>query len=125
MWKNLALISFGAVLGANLRWLLGLGFNTFLSSFALGTLLANICGCFLAGIFLAAITQYPQISAECRLFIMTGFLGSLTTFSAFSVEIIEHFSQARWLSGLFVLVLHLMGGLAAVALGFWGYKLFS
>lgn len=120
--QSLLLVSLGAVLGAALRWGIGLWLNPLLSAFAFGTLIANLAGCFIIGILIAAFWQYPQFSPEWRLFLVTGFLGSLTTFSSFSAEVIDLFFHEKWATGLGVLALHLMGCLMMTALGVWLYR---
>lgn len=79
---QILLISFGAVLGALSRWQLGVWLNPLISQFAFGTLLANMIGCFLIGIALGL-----NLQESSKLLLITGFLGSFTTFSAFSAEI--------------------------------------
>jgi len=108
MFQSIFLISAGAAIGASLRWGLGLWLNSLFSSLAFGTLVANFIGCFLMGILLAAFWTFPQFSPEWRLFLVTGFLGALTTFSSFSGEVIELFFKEEWGNGLFVLVSHLI-----------------
>ena len=113
--QALLFISYGAILGASLRWAIGLLFNPLFSSFAFGTLIANLLG----------FWQFPQISSEWRLFLITGFLGSLTTFSSFSSEVVELFFNDKWLNGFCVLMMHLFGCLAMTVLGIWIYKICS
>ncbi|WP_077463063.1 fluoride efflux transporter CrcB [Rodentibacter caecimuris] len=124
MWKTLCLISGGAAFGACFRWGFSTWLNPLFTTFSFGTLIANLFGCFLGGLFLGAISQFPQLSVEWRSFIMTGFLGSLTTFSSFSNEVIAHFSQQHWIQGFLVLALHLIGCLSFTALGLWCCKFF-
>ncbi|EIJ69050.1 fluoride efflux transporter CrcB [Pasteurella bettyae] len=117
IWQSLLLISSGAALGASLRWIIGLLLNPLFVDFAFGTLIANYLGCFIIGLLIATIWQYPQFSQEWRLFIITGFLGSLTTFSSFSSEVIENFFQHKWLIGLAVISSHLLGCLICTSIG--------
>lgn len=119
MFQSIFLISAGAAIGASLRWGLGLWLNSLFSSLAFGTLVANFIGCFLMGILLAAFWTFPQVSPEWRLFLVTGFLGALTTFSSFSGEVIELFFKEEWGNGLFVLVSHLVGCLIFTVLGIY------
>lgn len=118
-------ISGGAVLGALLRWGIGLWLNPFFSAFAFGTLIANLVGCFVIGVLLALFWQFPQIDPAWKLFLVTGFLGSLTTFSSFSGEVVELFFHEKWLNGFGVLALHLVGCLSMTALGITVFRLFS
>lgn len=76
----------GAAAGAWLRWWLGLVLNPMFPTVPLGTFAANMVGGYLMGISLGAFTSFQALSPEARLFITTGFLGGLTTFSTFSAE---------------------------------------
>lgn len=125
MFQSIILVSTGAAIGASLRWGLGLWLNSLFSTLAFGTLVANFIGCFLMGILVAAFWLFPQFSPEWRLFLVTGFLGALTTFSAFSGEVIELFFKEEWVNGLFVLVTHLVGSLIFTVLGIYFFRLIS
>ena len=125
MFQSIFLVSAGAAIGASLRLGLGLWLNSLFSSLAFGTLVANFIGCFLMGILLAAFWIFPQFSPEWRLFLVTGFLGALTTFSSFSGEVIELFFKEEWVNGLFVLVSHLVGCLIFTVLGIYFFRLIS
>nr|WP_314691637.1 fluoride efflux transporter CrcB [uncultured Haemophilus sp.] len=125
MFQSLILVSTGAAIGASLRWGLGLWLNSLFSTLAFGTLVANFIGCFLMGILVAAFWLFPQFSPEWRLFLVTGFLGALTTFSSFSGEVIELFFKEEWVNGLFVLVTHLVGSLIFTVLGIYFFRLIS
>ena len=125
MFQSIILVSTGAAIGASLRWGLGLWLNSLFSTLAFGTLAANFIGCFLMGILVAAFWLFPQFSPEWRLFLVTGFLGALTTFSSFSGEVIELFFKEEWVNGLFVLVSHLVGSLIFTVLGIYFFRLIS
>lgn len=125
MFQSLILVSTGAAIGASLRWGLGLWLNSLFSTLAFGTLVANFIGCFSMGILVAAFWLFPQFSPEWRLFLVTGFLGALTTFSSFSGEVIELFFKEEWVNGLFVLVSHLVGSLIFTVLGIYFFRLIS
>ena len=125
MFQSIFLVSAGAAIGASLRWGLGLWLNSLFSSLAFGTLVANFIGCFLMGILVAVFWISSQFSPEWRLFLVTGFLGALTTFSSFSGEVIELFFKEEWGNGLFVLVSHLVGCLIFTVLGIYFFRLIS
>lgn len=125
MLQAILCISCGAVLGALGRWGLTYGFNSLFSAVALGTLLANLIGCFLVGMLMAFFWQYPQVSHLWKLFLITGFLGAFTTFSSFSFEVIEFLMSAKWLNALSVVIFHLIGGLISTTLGILLYKYLS
>ena len=112
MMTQILLISFGAVLGALSRWQLGVWLNPLISQFAFGTLLANVLGCFLIGIALGL-----NLQESSKLLLITGFLGSFTTFSAFSAEIGEKLLQEKWLNAIGVFLLHNIVGIMATVVG--------
>lgn len=76
----------GAALGAWLRWLLSVWLTGPGTALPWGTLAANLGGGFLVGMAVAHFGQHPGLAPIWRLFIVTGFLGGLTTFSSFSAE---------------------------------------
>ena len=107
------LVCIGACFGAAARWQLGIVLNRYGQVATLGTLAANWLGCFLAG---AVLGLSPN--QMCRLLLVTGFLGSFTTFSAFSAEVAEKLLAARYAEAAVVLLLHMAGGIALTLLGF-------
>lgn len=112
MMTQILLISFGAVLGALTRWQLGIWLNPLISQFAFGTLMANVIGCFLIGIALGL-----NLQESSKLLLITGFLGSFTTFSAFSAEIGEKLLQEKWWNAIGVFLLHNIVGIMATVIG--------
>lgn len=127
--KTLLSISAGASCGAIFRWFLGVWLNALFPLIPLGTLCANALGGFLAGIALIVFTSMTDISPLWRICIMTGFLGALTTFSAFSLEVWELFQQQRLGWALVLIASHLVGTLAALGAGVgmaqYGMRYFS
>ncbi|MCX8098231.1 MAG: fluoride efflux transporter CrcB [Casimicrobiaceae bacterium] len=113
----LATIAVGAVLGAWLRYGLAEWLNA-RGWLPLGTLLANAMGGFLVGIALAWLSARPEVSPLLRLFIVTGFLGALTTFSTFSAEVVGLLMAEAWGRALALIALHLALSLALTWLGF-------
>ena len=111
-------VAAGAVLGAWLRWLLGLAFNVTGASLPLGTLAANLAGGLMAGMAMAWFSTHPDLAPEWRLFAVTGFLGALTTFSTFSAESLALIERGEFPAALAHSAVHLLGCLAAAALGF-------
>lgn len=111
-------VAVGAVLGAWLRWFLVGEFNGVLRHLPLGTLIANIGGGLVVGFVVAWLATSPQIHPNVRLFVITGFLGALTTFSSFSAESLELLQAGRYGWAVAHSMLHLFGSLAAAAIGF-------
>src|SRR3546814_2249931 len=89
MFLSLFSIGTGAALGAWLRWGLGLWLNPHHATLPLGTLAANLVGGYGVGLALGWFAQTPGLSPELRLFVITGLLGGLTTFSTFSLETVQ------------------------------------
>lgn len=94
------------------RWQLGVWLNPLISQFAFGTLMANVLGCFLIGIALGL-----NLQESSKLLLITGFLGSFTTFSAFSAEIGEKLLQEKWLNAMGIFLLHNIVGIMATVIG--------
>jgi len=103
----LVAVALGAVIGACGRWALGAWFNGTLGHLPLGTLLANAIGGYLIGVAIAWFAQHPEASPELRLFVITGFLGALTTFSTFSAEAVALLTRGEYGWGAAHIVLHL------------------
>ena len=105
----------GAALGAWVRWGLGIALNA--SMLPLGTLIANLSGGLLMGMALAYFVATPQQN-ELRLFVMTGFLGGLTTFSAFSAEAFNFLQKQQYAWAASHILSHVVGSLLMTAIGF-------
>jgi fluoride exporter len=110
-------ISLGASLGALLRWVLSLGMNQWFPALPLGTLAANLVGGYLIGLAMALLAQNQQLPPEWRLFIITGFLGGLTTFSTFSAEVVTALQQGRLGWAAVTVTVHVLGSLLLTLAG--------
>lgn len=117
MLQSILAISVGASTGAVLRWALSVRLNSVLPNMPLGTLTANLIGGYLVGVAIAWFAQHPSISPEWRLLITTGFLGGLTTFSAFSAEVVLLLQEQKLGWALGTLSAHVAGSLLMTALG--------
>ena len=116
--QSLISIAIGAVFGALLRWKLGEYYNHILPMLPIGTLIANLMGSFLMGTMLFLTTEHSFLPQEIRLGIITGFLGSLTTFSAFSGEALILFLKQEYFWLLALAGLHVGGSLIMVSAGY-------
>lgn len=114
-------VAAGAGFGALGRWWLTLQYNASLAMFPLGTLLANLIGGYFIGLALAFFAEHPSLSPEWRLFLVTGLLGGLTTFSTFSAEMFNLLQQGRYAWAFMGVAGHLLGSLFMTALGFFTY----
>ncbi|MCM2973086.1 fluoride efflux transporter CrcB [Larsenimonas suaedae] len=123
MWYSMLAIGLGAALGANLRWGLGLMLNALFPAIPPGTLIANWLGSWLIGMALACFMALPELPPALKLFVVTGFLGALTTFSTFSAEMWSLLQSGRYLTALAGIALHVVGALCMTGLGFATVKL--
>lgn len=108
---NWIAVATGAVLGAWLRWWLSIWLNSIGQTLPYGTLFSNWLGCLIMGIALSL-----PLPEWLKLLLITGFLGSLTTFSSFTAEWVHALLQPKgnvWL----LLLTHLTGGAAMLLLG--------
>jgi CrcB protein len=117
MLSSILAISIGAALGALLRWALGVALNGLFPALPPGTLVANLVGGYLIGVALAVFTQHPELPAHWRLFVITGFLGALTTFSTFSAEVTHLLQSGRIGMAAAAISTHVLGSLACTLAG--------
>lgn len=117
MWTAVFAISLGAALGALSRWGLSVGMNHLFPALPPGTLAANLVGGYLVGVAVALFAQLPALAPEWRLFVITGFLGGLTTFSTFSAEVVAALQQGRVGWAAATVAAHVLGSLALTLLG--------
>lgn len=110
-------ICLGACLGALARWQLGLWLSPSGALIPWGTLAANLMGGYLVGVCVGVFQQWPELDPLWRLTLVTGFLGALTTFSSFSIEVVALLQQSRYALALGTASLHLLGSLALTVLG--------
>ena len=115
-WAQMFAVAGGAAIGALLRWLAGLWLNAQWSGFPLGTVLVNCVGGLLIGLLLVQFERSPN--ELLRLLLVTGFLGGLTTFSAFSVESLVLIQRGHWALAAGHTLAHVLGALACAALGY-------
>jgi fluoride exporter len=111
-------VGIGAVLGAWLRWWLAGTLNASLPNLPLGTLAANLVGGYLVGLVIGSLETVQAVHPQLRLFLVTGFLGALTTFSTFSAEAVELLQHGRYGWAFAHSASHLLGSLALTFLGF-------
>ncbi len=100
-------------LGAICRYVIGF-YIAPSSSFPFSTLLVNLIGCFALAFVLSRTERF---SYKLRLALGTGFLGSFTTFSAFSVETILLVEQSEYALALIYLICSIIGGMISSNLG--------
>ncbi len=95
-------IAIGGALGSVLRFAAVAYITPLLNyRFPLGTFAVNIVGSFLIGVAYVLLVEKAILSAEWRLFFITGILGGFTTFSAFSLEILQMWQEGHVINAFF------------------------
>ena len=116
MYYPLISIALGSILGAWLRWLMGLKLNPIFPAIPLGTVTVNFIGGFIIGFAISYFSQ-SALSPNYKLFVITGFCGALTTFSTFSAEIIALLQQGKLCYAVAAIVIHVIGSLVFTLIG--------
>jgi len=115
---NLLAVAVGGAIGACTRYLVSLWAVSRLGSeFPFGTLLVNVVGCFIIGIFMTLTTERLLVSPYWRLILAVGFLGGMTTFSSFGYETLRLVDSANMVPAIANIALNLFVGLLATWLG--------
>lgn len=122
MMRSFIAVGAGAAIGAWLRWGLSVWLNPARSPVPLGTLAANLVGGYAIGLAMGFITSRPGLAPEWRLFLVTGLLGGLTTFSTFSAEIVQQLVRQQYGSAMLGVALHLGGSLLLTVLGLYTWR---
>jgi len=111
-------VGIGGCIGAMTRYLITMqSSKLFNSSIPLGTLIANVIGGFLIGVIMEISMSTELISPNLKLFLTTGIMGGLTTFSTFSYETISLLGDGKYLLGIGNIILNLTLSLGGVVLG--------
>ena len=96
--NDILVISIGAILGANARWIISRFAARILGPvYPYGTLFINVTGSFIVGFFMIWATERVLLDPRWRLLIVVGFCGAFTTFSSYAFETMAYFQQGQWL----------------------------
>lgn len=115
----LAAVAVGGAIGASCRYGIGLAASRWLgAAFPFGTLLVNVLGCLLMGLFAAVMAKHSSAAHEWQLFIAVGVLGGFTTFSSFALEAFTLAQRGEVGLALLYVGASVLLSLAALALGF-------
>ena len=118
---NYILIAVGSAVGGVARyWISGLVANRFGQTFPWGTIIVNVTGCFVIGLF-ASLTGTEGrllVPASLRTFFMIGICGGYTTFSSFSLQTLNLANDGEWFYALGNVLLSVLLCLLGVWLGF-------
>lgn len=124
-FSNFMLVGVAAAFGAWLRWLITYFLSTVDPSLPHGTLVVNLIGGLFIGISFAAIQSTSiDVSEEIKLILNVGFLGAFTTFSTYSMELLNLFLKGEIALGIFFGALNVMGALLFCFIGWYLFNLF-
>jgi CrcB protein len=115
MNNTIFLVGLGGAGGSILRYLIQRAFP--ISFFPYGTLIVNLSGCLIIGILWGLFLK-NNLTEVTAIFLMTGFCGGFTTFSAFSYEGIQLLMVNKWLMFFTYTIISIAGGMIATYLGF-------
>jgi len=119
------LVGVAAAFGAWLRWLVTYFLTIVDPSLPHGTLVVNLIGGLFIGISFAAIQSTSiDVSEEIKLILNVGFLGAFTTFSTYSMELLNLFLKGEIALGIFFGALNVMGALLFCFIGWYLFNLF-
>lgn len=115
---QIILVAIGGAIGSVARYLTGLlTLRLFGPGFPWGTLAVNVIGSLAIGVFAELIARRYGASQELRLFIVTGFLGGFTTFSAFSLDVAVLVERGAMLPAVAYVAVSMLVSLFAVFAG--------
>lgn len=121
---KILLVAVGGSIGAVTRYLASNWAAQKLGAeFPYGTLIVNIVGCFIIGLFMQLVTDRIIVNPYWRLLVTVGFVGGLTTFSSFSYETLELISEGDITLALYNLTGNLVLGFLATWIGITAAKL--
>jgi CrcB protein len=113
LWVDFLIVGIGGFIGSCLRFALSQIAEYHGASFPLGTLFSNI----IAGVAIGFVIGLDIYSPKTKLFLTTGLLGGLSTFSAFSLETVNLFSDGKYFHSMSNILLKLVLSFAGVILG--------
>lgn len=119
MIRTLLLVGGGSFLGGIVRYLVKIGCERLFpaANLPLGTMAANVAGCFLIGLFYGIASRHVNMNQDILLFLTVGFCGGFTTFSTFINENFTMLQGGEVLNAVLYAGVSLAVGLLLIYLG--------
>lgn len=120
MLKTILLVGIGGAIGSIFRYLTHwITTKYFQSTFPLSTLIVNILGSLLIGLFIGYIAKYFPENHPLKFLLIVGFCGGFTTFSSFALENYNLLQSNQQISAYFYMIISII--LTITAVGFGNY----
>lgn len=112
-------VALGGAFGATARfWLMEAVAQRMGASFPYGTLAVNVLGSLCMGLLVGALARFlPENSHEIRSFVALGVLGSFTTFSTFSLDVVTLLERGQTGAALSYIAISVLACVIGLALG--------
>ena len=126
MIRTLLFIGGGSFLGGIARYLVKVGCGKLFpaATLPLGTMVANVAGCFLIGLFYGIASRHTTMSQDMLMFLTVGFCGGFTTFSTFMNENMSMLQGGAFMGSMLYTVLSLVLGIVFLYLGTLSSRIF-
>lgn len=115
--QGILFVGLGGFMGACLRWGITKWSQGLTVPIPMGTLLSNVIAGFVIGFAIGMERNFSAMPEKAKLFLNTGLLGGLSTFSTFSLETVQLFEAGKYLPGVCNVLLNLGLSMAGVVLG--------
>ncbi len=117
--KDVLAVGIGGFFGCIIRYLVGVLVSRFFDepTFPFATLAVNVGGCLLIGLLGTVSENTKMISPPLQMFLIVGFLGGFTTYSAFGYQTLTLMREGYSLAALLNVAAHIVFGFGAVWLG--------
>ena len=115
---NFFWVAAGGALGASLRFISSSFFNLFYPNLPIGTFFINVLGSFIVGLLINTLEMRSYSEIFIKYFLIIGVLGSYTTFSAFSYEVIELYNNKKFLLSIFYILASVFTCIVAAYVGY-------
>ena len=115
---NIFWVATGGALGAILRFVSSSFFNLFFPNLPIGTFFINVLGSFIVGLLINTLEMRNYSEIFIKYFLIIGVLGSYTTFSAFSYEVIELYNNKKLLLSIIYILASVFSCIVAAYAGY-------